>query len=124
MDSCSKQGCYPRVELDAGPRQPSQSHALKAMMGLEVGKSHLHFLALVARFVELRRTHQCAGEIAGILVDVTCDLAKEHLQTAFLFESTCIAIALGREGAQDVIFTNVARRREQLPGRADMAGQT
>ena len=36
------------VELVARPRQPSQSHALKAMMGLEVGKPHLDFLALVA----------------------------------------------------------------------------
>src|SRR3954465_1904455 len=59
------------VELVARPRQPSQSHTLKAMMGLEVGKPHLDFLALVARFVELRRTHQCAGEIASILVGVT-----------------------------------------------------
>lgn len=108
------------VELVARPRQPSQSHTLKAMMGLEVGKPHLDFLALVARFVELRRTHQCAGEIASILVDVTCDLAKEHLRTALLFESTCIAIALGREVAQDVVVTNVARRREQLTGRADI----
>ena len=35
------------VELVARPRHPSQSHALKAMMGLEVGKPHLDFLALV-----------------------------------------------------------------------------
>jgi hypothetical protein len=66
------------VELVACARETSQPHALKAMMRLEVCESHLDLLALVARSVEPRRTHECAGEIARILIDVSCDLAKEH----------------------------------------------
>src|SRR3979490_386443 len=70
------------VELVAGAGEASQPPALQAMMGLEVCKPNLHLLALVARYVELRGAHQRAGEIAGVLVDVACDLAKGHLRTA------------------------------------------
>ena len=47
-------------------------------------KAHLDLLALIARFGELRRSHQRAGVIAGILVCVTRDLAAlfcQHLMT-------------------------------------------
>jgi hypothetical protein len=45
------------------------------VMGLEVSKAHLDLLALITRFVERGRAHQRAGMIAGILVDIACDLA-------------------------------------------------
>src|SRR5215472_1932951 len=90
------------------------------MMRLEVSESHLNFLALVARFVELRCTHECAGEIASILVDVSRNLAKEHSRTALRFERACIAIALGRKIAQHMVVTDVARGLEHLAGGADI----
>ena len=52
-----------------------QAHALEAMVGLEVGKAHLDLLALIARFVELRGSHQGASVVAGILIKVTRDFA-------------------------------------------------
>ena len=41
------------VELVACARETPQAHAVEAVVGLEVGKAHLDFLALIARFVEL-----------------------------------------------------------------------
>jgi hypothetical protein len=82
------------VELVTGSREASQSHAFEAMMRLEVREPHLDLLALVAGSVELRRAHQSAAEIAGILVDIACDPAKEHPRTALRLEWACIAIAL------------------------------
>jgi hypothetical protein len=90
------------VELVTGAREASQSHALEAMMRLEMREPHLNLLALVARSVELRRAHHCPGEIAGILVDVSCNLAKEHPRKALRFERACIAVALGCKVAQHV----------------------
>ena len=41
-------------ELVARAGEASQSHALEAMLDLQVGKAHLHFLALIARLLKLR----------------------------------------------------------------------
>jgi hypothetical protein len=43
------------MELVARPGEASQSHALKTMVNLQVGKTHLHFFALISRLPELRR---------------------------------------------------------------------
>jgi hypothetical protein len=43
------------MELVARPGEASQSHALKTMVNLQVGKTHLHFFALISRLLELRR---------------------------------------------------------------------
>ena len=56
-------------------RDAPQPHTLEAMVGLEVRKAHLNLLALIARFVELRGSHQRAGVVAGILIKVTRDFA-------------------------------------------------
>jgi hypothetical protein len=45
------------------------------MVGLEVRKAHLNLLALIARFVELRGSHQRASVVAGTLIKVTRDFA-------------------------------------------------
>src|SRR5438552_9121224 len=37
------------VELVASTAEATQAHALEAMLNLQVGKAHLHFLALIAR---------------------------------------------------------------------------
>ena len=52
-----------------------QTHTLEAMVCLEVRKAHLDLLALIARFVELRGSHQRASVVAGILINVTRDFA-------------------------------------------------
>ena len=41
------------VELVACTGEAPQTHALEAMVDLQVGKTHLHFLALIARGREL-----------------------------------------------------------------------
>jgi ribosomal protein L37AE/L43A len=51
-----------------------QAHALETMVSLQVRKSHLDLLALIARLFELRRTHEAACVIAGILMNVARDL--------------------------------------------------
>ena len=84
-------GC--EVELVARAGETPQPHALEAMMGLEVRKSHLDLLALIARLFELRRTHEAASMIAGILMDVACDLARGRVRTALRLEWTRAAVA-------------------------------
>src|SRR5262249_61363030 len=88
------------------------------MMRLEVREPHLNPLAFVTRFAELQCTHECASEIASILVDVSCDLAREHSRAALRFEWTCVAIALGRKITQHVVVTDVAGGLEHLAGGA------
>ena len=41
------------MELIACTGEPSQSHSLEAVMGLQVRKAHLDLFALIARFLEL-----------------------------------------------------------------------
>ena len=41
-----RDGCEDELVMGAG--QAPQSHALKAMLNLQVGKAHLYFLALIA----------------------------------------------------------------------------
>ena len=42
------------VELVARAGEPSQTHALEAMVNLQVREAHLYFLALIARLFKLR----------------------------------------------------------------------
>jgi hypothetical protein len=48
------------VELVASTAEATQAHALEAMLNLQVGKAHLHFLALIARPFKFGRA---GGEI-------------------------------------------------------------
>jgi hypothetical protein len=82
-----------RWNSSRAPETP-QAHTLEAVMGFEVRKSHLDLLALVARLFELRRTHEAARMIAGILMDVACDLARWRVRTALRLEWTCAAVYL------------------------------
>jgi hypothetical protein len=101
------------VEFVACAGEAPQAHALEAVVGLEVREAHLDLLALVARF-ELRRTHQGACMIAGILVDVACDLARGRVWTASRFERTSRAVALRRTVTHRVVVAHLARCLEQL----------
>ena len=70
------------------PGETPQAHTLKAVMGFEERKSHLDLLALVARLFVLRRAHEATGMIAGIFMDVACDLARGRVRTALQLQST------------------------------------
>jgi hypothetical protein len=43
------------VELVAGAGETAKAHTLEAMLDLQVCKTHLYFLARIARSLELRR---------------------------------------------------------------------
>ena len=81
------------VEFVACPGETPQAHPLEAVMDFEVRKSHFDLLALVARLFEFRRTHKAAGMIAGILMDVTYDLARGRVRTALRHKWTWEAVA-------------------------------
>jgi hypothetical protein len=63
------------VELVAGAGQPSEPHALEAVMGLHGCEAHLDALALIACFEERLSVHLAARHVASILVDITRDLS-------------------------------------------------
>ena len=108
------------VELVACPGETPQAHALEAVMGFEVRKSHLDLLALVARLFELGRTHEAACMIAGILMDVACDLARERVRTALRLEWTRAAIAPRCTITHLVVGAGIAGGLEQLVRGADI----
>ena len=43
-----------KVELVAGAGETRKTHALEAMVDLQVWETHLHFLALIARLFKFR----------------------------------------------------------------------
>jgi hypothetical protein len=53
-----------------------------------VSKAHLDPFSVATRFIELRRCHQRARRIAGILMNVTRDLSEGHPRSAFGHEMT------------------------------------
>ena len=81
------------VELVACAGEAPQPHTLKTMVGLEVRKAHLDLLALVARFVELGRTHQRTSVVAGVLIEVARDFSLWGIRTALGLDWTCATVA-------------------------------
>src|SRR5262245_29211665 len=77
-----------KVEFVACARKTPQSHALETMVRLQVGKTHLDLLALVAGFGELGCTHQGARRIPCVFMHVAWDLWEAHVRSAFVFELT------------------------------------
>jgi hypothetical protein len=59
------------MKFIAGTGKSPEPHSLEAMVDFEVGKSHLNALAFVTRLEETLGSHQSAGKVASILVDVT-----------------------------------------------------
>jgi hypothetical protein len=55
------------VELVARAGEPSQTHALKAMVNLQVREAHLYFLALIARLFKLRGALLVSGHDRALL---------------------------------------------------------
>ena len=64
------------------------------MVDFEVGKSHLNALAVVTRLEETLGSHQSAGKVAGILVDVTRNLPRRSVGATPQFECADIAVEL------------------------------
>ena len=74
------------MELVARAAETSETHALKAMMGLEVCKAHLDPFSLSAGFFELGCPLERARIIASVFVYVTRDLAPRLRGTASLLK--------------------------------------
>ena len=79
-------------ELVACTRKPSQPHAFKAVVNLQVGKAHLDAFALVARLEEGFCPHQPACHVAGIFMNITGNLSRRTIRTAQHLEGTHIAL--------------------------------
>src|SRR5262249_13028499 len=109
-----------QVELVAGTGKASQPHALEAMMGLEVRKTHLELLAVVTRFFECRRAFKSTHMIASVLVDVARDYALRRVRAALGLERTRAAIAGARRVPKLVLGGNAPRRLQKLAHRADV----
>ena len=71
-----------KVEFITGAEETSQSHALEAMMGLQVRKTHLDLLAIVSRFVERRCTFKRPHMIASVFVYIARDYALRRVRAA------------------------------------------
>ena len=55
------------VELVARAGEAAQTHALEAMVGLQVGKAHLDFLALIARSAQTQGCPSVSGHDHALL---------------------------------------------------------
>ena len=73
-----------KMELVARASEPPQPHALEAMVDLEVGKPHLHFLARIARLFKLRGSLEGAGMIACFFVDIARNLPERCARASLL----------------------------------------
>ncbi len=108
------------VELVAGAGETSQSHALEAMVGLQVRKSHLDLLALISRFGELRRHHKSTSLIAGILVNIARDFTEGHVGRAFELDWALAAVAGARTIENGPAIVDPTSRLEELAGGTDV----
>ena len=54
-----------KVELVARPTEASQTQALEAMVGLQVGEAHFHSFPLIAEPLVLRRIDEGTGTVTG-----------------------------------------------------------
>jgi hypothetical protein len=70
------------MELVARTGKPPKPHALEAMMGLQMREPHLDALSLVSRSGECLCLHLSPSDIAGVLVEVTRDLARVGISAA------------------------------------------
>src|SRR5262252_4539341 len=69
-----------QMELVARAGEATETHALKAMMGLQVRKPHLDPLSLIAGPLELRRAHERARMVSGLFVHVARHFALGHVR--------------------------------------------
>src|SRR5215831_11706162 len=70
------------MEFVACTGKAPQPHTLETVVRLEVRKTHLDLLSLVAGFGELECTHQGARCIPCVFMHVARDLSKGHIGSA------------------------------------------
>src|SRR5262249_35376467 len=85
-----------KVEFVACTGKAPQPHTLETVVCLQVRKTHLDLLALVAGFGELGCTDQGARRIPCVLMHVPRDLSKGHIRSALGLGRTCTAVAGAR----------------------------
>jgi hypothetical protein len=102
------------VEFIARSRKASEPHPFKAVMNLQIGKSHLDTFALVAWFKEGLRSHQAASQVAGNLMDITRDPSCRHIGATLHFERTEVAIELGGAISKHIAIVHPASGVQHL----------
>jgi len=88
------------VELVARAGEAAQTHALEAMVGLQVRKAHLDPLPLIAGLLELRRAHERARMVTGLFVHGARHFALGQFGQHFDFR---------RQGPQSSLLVNSRR---------------
>ena len=69
------------MKFVTGAGEPSEPHAFKAVVHLEVSKTHLDTLAFIPRFEEALRSHLPPRHIAGIFVTgMTSNAARQDIR--------------------------------------------
>jgi hypothetical protein len=108
------------VELVARAGEAAQTHALKAMVGLQVRKAHLDPLPLIAGLLQLRCAHESARVITGLFVHVARDCALGHVWAALRLQGARAAIELARPVAERAAVVHPAGRPQRFAIRASV----
>ena len=69
------------VELVARTTEAPETHALEAVVGLQVREAHFDPLPLIAGPLVLRRIHEGTRNVTGLLVDVAGYFAPGDVRT-------------------------------------------
>jgi hypothetical protein len=75
--------------------EPSEPHAVKAVVDLEVSKTHLDALTFVSGFEEALCPHKPTCHIPGVFLQITGDMARGRVGTALHLKRTDITIEFG-----------------------------
>src|ERR1700722_12862087 len=127
------QGCEPpQVLCDGGQNKlvlgtswTTQPKSAELEDALQVCEPHLDLLALMPRPFEGLGASQRSGDVPGVLMDVTRDLARWFFWTALRFKRAYIAVELARTIQKRLALVHSAARPEPLSARAvvDVAGR-
>lgn len=115
------------MEFVARAAETSETHALEAVVGLEVGKAHLDPFSLITGFFELGRVLERARIVASIFVYVACHFAHRHVRTALRLQRAGTAIERAGSIVPGVGFghpTEVARVSMSLQALARRTGKS
>jgi len=86
--------CGSEQELIVCPTRSAQPQPAELEDALEMGKQHLDPFAISAGLLECGRARERSCDIAGILVDVTRDLAMRCSRAASWLERTQVTLGL------------------------------
>ena len=85
---------------------------------LQVCEPHLDLLALAPRLLKALGASERAGNVSGVLMDVTRDLARRLLWAALRFERAYVAVELACTIQKRLALVNGAACSELLSARA------